>query len=66
MKMKVPVIDIGECTECEGCMEICPEVFFKNEAGGYFDVRELESYPVEDVDEAIKNCPVKCISWEEL
>lgn len=63
--MKVPVIDLGICIECEGCIEVCPTVFRRNEAAGYIEVIELDEYPEEEVDEAIKICPVSCISWEE-
>jgi len=63
--LKVPVIDLGECTYCDGCIEVCPTVFRKNEAAGYMEVIDLAVYPVEEVDEAIKNCPADCISWEE-
>ena len=61
--MKVPVIDIGACTLCMGCVEVCPEVFQLNDAG-YIEVRELQTYPQEAVDEAIKYCPEDCIGWE--
>lgn len=62
--MKVPVVDIGSCTLCMGCVEVCPEVFQKNDAG-YIEVAEIEVYPQEGVDEAIKYCPEDCISWED-
>lgn len=61
--MKVPVVDIGTCTLCMGCVEVCPEVFRVNDAG-YIEVVEMESYPEAAVDEAIKYCPEDCISWE--
>lgn len=46
-----------------GCVEVCPQVFQENDAG-YIQVVELEVYPQAEVDEAIKYCPVDCISWE--
>ena len=63
--MKVPVIDLGVCTECDCCIAVCPAVFRQNEAAGYMEVIDLAEYPEADVDEAIKNCPVDCITWEE-
>ena len=27
---------------------------------------DLEEYPEEEVEEAIKNCPCDCIAWEEV
>jgi len=62
--MSVPVVDIGTCTLCMGCVEVAPEVFQLNDAG-YIDVVELAAYPRAAVDEAIKYCPEDCISWEE-
>jgi ferredoxin len=62
--MKVPVVDIGSCTLCMGCVEVCPEAFVQNDAG-YIEVIELETYPEAEVDEAIKYCPGDCISWED-
>ncbi len=63
--MKVPVVDLGLCTKCEGCIAVCPEVFHFNEATGLIEVTEMEVYPEACVDEAIKVCPVDCITWEE-
>jgi ferredoxin len=62
--MKIPVVDIGSCTLCMGCVEVCPEVFHENDAG-YIEVVEMEIYPQEAIDEAIKYCPEDCISWED-
>ncbi|MDJ0912296.1 MAG: ferredoxin [Desulfobacterales bacterium] len=61
--MKVPVVELSDCILCEVCTEICPEVFQMN-AAGYVEVIDLDAYPVAEVDEAIKNCPVDCIFWE--
>jgi len=62
--MKIPVVDIGACTLCMGCVEVCPEVFRQNDAG-FIEVIERETYPEAAVDEAIKYCPEDCIDWEE-
>jgi ferredoxin len=62
--MKKPSIDLGECILCEICVDLCPEAFKLNELG-YIEVAELSVYPEEDVDEAVRNCPSSCISWEE-
>ncbi len=62
--MKRPVVDIGACTVCMGCVELCPEVFRLNENTGYIEVVDLEAYLQECVDEAIKYCPQDCIVWE--
>ena len=62
--MKRPDVDIGDCTLCMGCVEICPEVFRYNDAG-YIEIIELEEYPEKDVDDVIMLCPADCIIWLE-
>ena len=61
--VRTPVVDMAECTDCEACLEACPEVFRKNEAG-YIEVIDLDEYPEEGVEEAIRNCCAGSISWE--
>ena len=56
-------MDIGVCTVCMGCVELCPEVFRLNDAIGYIEVIDLDVYPRKLVDEAIKYCPQDCIAW---
>lgn len=63
--MKIPGVDIGVCSACMGCVEICPAVFRLKEAAGYIEVIPLARYPESEVDEAIKLCPEDCIGWEE-
>jgi len=63
---KVPSIDLSGCTDCDGCIEICPEVFQRNETMGYVEVIELEEYPEEEILEAINICPADCICWEYI
>jgi len=62
--MKVPVIDLGLCTQCEGCLAVCPQVFQMNQATAMIEVADLADYPEACVDEAIKICPADCIAWE--
>ncbi|MGD9210671.1 MAG: ferredoxin [Desulfobacteraceae bacterium] len=63
--MKKPVVDIGLCSLCMGCVEVCPDIFSLNDQTGYIEVADVPSYPEEKVNEAIKYCPEDCISWEE-
>jgi ferredoxin len=63
---RFPVIDIGKCTECGSCMEICPQVFQKNSETGLIEALDLPEYPEDDVQEAISMCPADCIFWEEI
>ncbi len=65
MTKKHPVVDIGRCTLCGGCIEVAPDVFRFSESFGYVEVVESEEYLQEDIDEAIKICPTDCIEWEE-
>lgn len=61
---KIPLLDLSECVECDACLELCPDVFQKNEAG-YIEVLEQDVYPQDCVEEAISCCPADCIRWEE-
>lgn len=61
---RFPTIDLGGCSECQGCIEVAPEVFRYNASTGMMEVIELDEYPEGSVDEAIKNCPENCIVWE--
>ena len=63
--MRIPAVDIGACTLCMGCVEVCPEVFRLNEALGLIEVADLEAYPEESVAEAMKYCPEDAIEWTE-
>ncbi len=63
--MKMPVIDLAECVDCDACLEMCPTVFTRKDAG-YIQVVDLEEYPEEEVEECIKYCPAQCIDWEEI
>jgi len=62
--MKVPVVDLSQCSLCGACIEVCPSVFRLNDAG-YIEIIERISYPKIEVDDAIKYCPEDCISWED-
>jgi len=62
--MRKPDIDIGACTLCMGCVEICPEVFRYNDAG-YIEIEDRPDYSEKEVDEVIMLCPEDCISWHE-
>jgi ferredoxin len=63
--MKKPEVDLSDCIQCDVCVEACPQVFRKTDAG-YIEVADLAEYPETDVEDAIKNCPADCIYWVEL
>ena len=60
----IPVINLGECRNCEVCIATSPKIFRRNIYGDYVEVVDLLKYPQYLVNEAIKNCPLDCISWE--
>jgi ferredoxin len=62
--MRTPTVELSECIKCGVCVEFCPEVFRMNDAG-YVNVIDLPDYPENDVNDAIKYCPVDCIFWDE-
>ncbi len=63
---RFPVIDIGRCSKCLGCNSIDPALFRYNNVIGIMEVVDYEEYPEDVVDEAIKNCPRDCISWDSI
>jgi ferredoxin len=63
--IKAPIVDLSECIQCGVCVDICPSVFKLNNAD-FIEVISLESYPEDEVNEPIKNCPTDCIIWDEL
>ena len=62
--MKSPLVELSDCIMCGVCAEVSPEVFRLSDAG-YIEVIELDTYPEDEVNEAIKYCPTDCISWIE-
>jgi len=62
--MKRPLVELSDCIRCDVCVGVCPAAFRMNDAG-YIEVIDLEAYPEDEVDEAIKNCPADCIRWED-
>ena len=62
--MKKPIVELSDCISCGVCAEVSPDVFRLNDAG-YIEVVEMDTYPQQEVDDAIKYCPTDCIRWTE-
>jgi len=61
---KKPVVDQETCIGCGLCSEICPGVFILNEEN-LAEVIDSLGGSEQDIQEAIDQCPVTCISWIE-
>lgn len=61
---RTPYLDEEACIGCETCTRICPNVFSmvsEHKAGIHNPTGDTE----EKIEEAMDNCPVACITWEE-
>ncbi len=65
MAKRVPVIDTDVCIACGNCEAVCPEVFHVNENLGHSEVIDPFGASEDRIQDAIDQCPVQCISWEE-
>lgn len=62
MSRKV-VVDGDLCTGCELCVETAPDVFHMD--GDVAVAVNSADMNEDEIEEAITNCPVEAISWEE-
>jgi ferredoxin len=60
---KEPVIDRSECTDCESCINLCPQIFKKNKETGCIEVVDLPEYPDDALREVMAMCPGDCITF---
>jgi ferredoxin len=61
---KTPVIDLAECTDCESCISLSPDVFKRNPDTGGIEVAELPNYPENEIEQVMAMCPGHCITWQ--
>lgn len=66
MAKKIPVIDTDACVGCGNCEAVCPAVFRLNESLGHSEVINPGGASAERIQDAIDQCPVECISWQEI
>lgn len=59
------IIQEEECIGCGSCVELCPDVFEFDEDSGKAVVILPEDGPADCIEDAIAECPVECIYWEE-
>ncbi|MCF8061763.1 MAG: ferredoxin [Deltaproteobacteria bacterium] len=59
-----PALDLIRCSDCEACLDLCPELFQRNPETGRIEVMDLPEYPEEAVAEVMAVCPRDCIEWE--
>jgi ferredoxin len=62
---KVPDIDRWECTDCESCVNLLPDIFKRNEETGCIEVAEVADYPEEEIQRVMSMCPGHCITWQQ-
>ena len=58
-----PVIDRSECTDCESCISLLPDIFKRNPETGCIEVAELSDYPENEIEQVMSMCPGDCITW---
>jgi ferredoxin len=61
---KTPTIDRSECTDCESCISLRPDIFKRNQETGSIEVAELSDYPEDDIEQVMSMCPGDCIAWQ--
>jgi len=60
---RTPFVDADLCTGCELCVETVPEVFQME--GDAATVANPEGAGEDEIQEAIDNCPVEAIAWQD-
>ncbi|MGA7563251.1 MAG: ferredoxin [Desulfobaccales bacterium] len=65
MGRRLPIIMTEECIACGNCEQVCPEVFRLNESLGHSEVINPYGTAEDKIQEALDQCPVQCIHWQE-
>lgn len=59
-----PVLDRSECTDCESCISLLPDIFKRNPDTGCIEVAERAEYPEAEIGQVMSMCPGHCITWQ--
>lgn len=62
---KKVVVNQEECIGCGNCAELCPTVFQLDEQTEKSQVIMPTGGPEDCIEDAIDQCPVSAISWQE-
>lgn len=60
-----PLIDRSQCTDCESCINLCPQIFKRNEETGCIEIADLPEYPEKAIREVMTMCPGECIDFPD-
>ncbi|GFO69746.1 hypothetical protein GMLC_33250 [Geomonas limicola] len=60
---KEPYVDKNVCISCELCVNMVPDVFQMGE-DGFAEVHDPTGASEKEIQDAIDNCPVNCITWQ--
>ena len=62
--MKIPNVDGDMCIGCTLCTQICPNVYRMNE-DGKCEVVNPEGDSIEQIEQSVEACPIRCIKLIE-
>jgi len=61
-----PKVNQETCIGCGACASLCPEIFKMGDDNKAHVIEGVDYEKQKDcIDEAINNCPVGAISWED-
>ncbi|MEN8141689.1 MAG: ferredoxin [Thermodesulfobacteriota bacterium] len=66
MKKVTVSVDSFRCRWCEACVEMCPDIFYYDEASGQAAAHPGEVELTNDLQTTATMCPSRCIELEEV
>ena len=58
-------IETDECIGCRLCVDLCPDIFGFDEDSDKAIILKQDEALEKGIDDAIEQCPVECIHWQE-